>query len=369
MRERPSAGEQLRLYSDRLEMVRFLLIAMVVYVHMPLPQPASTTGGVAWLAPAYLLDATLFRFSVTALTVISGFLLFATQADRQPRRTFGKKVRTLVIPFLIWNVSFALAMYAAQERHVITTARLDLVHGSWSTWLDALFALRARPVNYPLYFLRDLFVINCLALVAGSWIRKHPITAICVTIAVADAGLVSWLILRTPMLPSFVIGAGLAIWNVPLQKIDANLPQLSMALALLCLLVFYGHVDDATYVVATLGSVTVWAAAGVLARSQHRDRLLTIARYAFPIYLLHSGILFSLLALGVRVTPTLSGLLIWLFAPALVILLSIGVFAAITRLWPVGAAMLTGGRAMRRFNTDAPAAARTEPVGIGVVSR
>src|SRR5690606_36553969 len=125
---------------------RLLLIVLVVYVHFPLDVPAARdVGELGILTPAYLANATFLRFSVTILTIMSGFIMFSKGQDLEGMATVSKKVRTILIPFLFWNISLVALLFAAQSAGLLSGQRLNLVGADWQTWADALFSYSTRP--------------------------------------------------------------------------------------------------------------------------------------------------------------------------------------------------------------------------------
>jgi membrane-bound acyltransferase YfiQ involved in biofilm formation len=87
-------------FSQRLSLARLLMIVLVVYVHFPLEVPqVRSVADISPLEPAYIASATVLRFSVTILTIMSGLIMFAKGSDRVGMTTIWRKVRTLVVPF------------------------------------------------------------------------------------------------------------------------------------------------------------------------------------------------------------------------------------------------------------------------------
>jgi succinoglycan biosynthesis protein ExoH len=334
-----------RIFSQRLFLTRLILIVLVVYVHFPLDVPAvRSLSALNPLEPAYIANATFLRFSVTILTIMSGFILFASGADQQGMRTVTKKVRTLLVPFLFWNLSLVAVLYIAQRLGILSGQRLDLLNADASTWADATLAWSTRPVNYPLYFLRDLFVISLIAIAATRIVRAHVIPVIAVCVLVAAYNLDGNLVLRTPMLIAFFIGAALAIYKVPLDSLDRSLPYFAPLLVVACLAHYYYPSDSSGLLISILGGLTVWTFTALVDRSPAMQKLVPFAKFAFPIYLLHGIILFAVLALGIEITNSFGGLALWLVLPLLIAVVSALLFRLFSLILPRLASFVTGGR-------------------------
>jgi len=136
-----------------MRIARVLCILALVYVHTP-PYARG--------APAELISADGFywiwrelagRTSVALLSVFSGFLVVRLGQSESWSAKIRKKVRTLIVPLLLWNL-IALAKNFAVSRGQELPALFDLPR--------LLLAVDGNPALTPMYFLRDVFVCNLL---------------------------------------------------------------------------------------------------------------------------------------------------------------------------------------------------------------
>lgn len=337
--------DAVEMFSQRLSLARLLLILLVVYVHFPLDVPAERSlDALTPLEPAFIANATFLRFSVTILTIMSGFIMFEKRSDQAGMRTIQKKVKTLVVPFLFWNLSLVFALFLAQRAGILSGQRLNLLTTDLQTWADAAFAYSTRPVNYPLYFLRDLFVISVIAVVASRLVRAHVVPFIVLCVLVAEYNLDGNLILRTPMLIAFFLGAALAIYKVPLNLLDRGLPYFAPLLLATCLLHYFQPTGGTGLLVSILGGLTVWTLTALVDRFAFMEKLARFAKYAFPIYLIHGIIIFGMLSLGIEIANSWIGLAMWLILPLVVALVSAVAFRIFRTIMPQFASFVTGGR-------------------------
>lgn len=136
--------------------------------------------------PAEALDATTFteyllangilRFRIPMLFIISGYL-FAMLDSTPHRDRIKKRVRTLLLPYVLWS-ALCLALFYVAEMFQPTrdwiaaahVAQVDdtrmLVHDYH--WWEWLIRLTLAPLPYQLWFIRVLFIYN----LAYPWIRN-----------------------------------------------------------------------------------------------------------------------------------------------------------------------------------------------------
>lgn len=93
-------------------------------------------------------------YGTLILSIISGFL-YAEVTSSKPD-LLKKKVRSLLIPFLIANILVIIPAFIA---HLYGLDLLNRLTFDWRIIYDGLFSISAAPVNPPTYFIRDIFVI------------------------------------------------------------------------------------------------------------------------------------------------------------------------------------------------------------------
>lgn len=152
-------------FSQTIEMMRFPLILLVVIAHMvPFDSPAvrlSTDIDAIYVFVSEMMSHNLARVAVPCYFLISGYFFFKSSQkwDWNLLQTkLKKKVRTLLIPYVVWN---ALLIFAI----VVKSSTFD--------WLgfgkDEGFVLLkstslydwfwCMPINFPLWYMRDLLVM------------------------------------------------------------------------------------------------------------------------------------------------------------------------------------------------------------------
>ena len=339
--------EFLRNNSQRLSAARFVLVVLMVWIHIPLHVWNAAEGRDA-LTVAYFANATVLRFSVSMLTLISGYIFFATQGEANPVRSIRRKIPSLVVPFLVWNLSLVLVVWLAQSQGLFGGFRLYLPTANVKTWFDALFAATAQPVNYPLYFLRDLFVIFVIASITGRAFRRHLFPGLLIVLAVYQYELDGLLVLRNDMLLSFFVGGAAAVARVNPNGMDRYaVPLLSLLLSV-CVVHFATRGVDVSneslLALRFIGIASAWPALSLFVGTRAEATFAKLGRYAFPVFLIHGPILALLLALGIHIPAGLPGLLLWLASSPVIVLTSIALFRVLTWIAPRVTAVTTGGR-------------------------
>ena len=143
--------------------LRFSAIFLMMLVHVPYladyvrPGLESATS-VFVIALQYGLG----RISAPLIGLVSGYFCVAMLASRGPVGFVERKVQTLLVPLLFWTIADILILML-----VWVATGGDYYRQIWSTTPAEAIGLFEQPVNYPLYYLADLFKC-CLVFVGVS---------------------------------------------------------------------------------------------------------------------------------------------------------------------------------------------------------
>ena len=145
-----------------VDLLRFPLIAGVVFIHAPV-------AGLALKTSFEILTG----LCVPLYFIISGYFFFyGKNFDMQVyRRNIVKRVRTLLIPYLLWNL-IALLVWQLRCRMNIGHMMLDAKFVLGSFWATPFENGSDAPIDYPLWFVRDLMVICLLSPVVYYALRR-----------------------------------------------------------------------------------------------------------------------------------------------------------------------------------------------------
>lgn len=314
----------------------------------------------------------ILRFRIPMLFIISGYL-FAMHDYRPYGQRTRKRLRTLLVPYLIWS-AFGLAYTWLAElypytRHVIEASHIVqidqqrlLLHDYH--WYELAVRWLVLPVPYQLWFIRVLLIYN-LAYPGIRWCVSHRYVrwiffGIALLLWLSTAGFV------------FFEGEGLLFFSlgVWMQKRKFNIDQPAVwlnprwwgVLFLFLVIVktwlaFKGQalLGNAVFPVITLlhklvilsGLITAWYGCDSLVRACSRQHWFAwLSAFPFMIYVFHAPLVaYATAAIlpAVHMLP-LYRLLTFIFLPLTIIAASVLLGALLRNYVPRFYSILTGGR-------------------------
>lgn len=193
------------IQSQTIDYLRFVLIIAVVFMHTSMPKVDFSQSsywlqinGPSIFSKLYMLfSGVMARVAVPAFYIISGYLFFL----KTPQLTLKiikqkeqKRFHTLVIPYIFWNLIIVLTFCALQIlklrysyynlKSIIDSCYTYMEENGWlnifwnwkswdigKTWLGTSTTMTS-PINFPLWYLRDLIVISALSPLLY-WLIKH----------------------------------------------------------------------------------------------------------------------------------------------------------------------------------------------------
>ena len=177
------------LQSKTIDFLRFPLIIGVVLIHSQFTE--LVINGVDMMNghnfPIYQIVAKLFsdifsRIAVPLFFFFSGYLFFYHKEFtwHEYGLSLKKRVRTLLIPYLFWNLAIILLFFLAQTflSSLMSGATKLISDYTLTDWLRAFWngVDNSFPICYQFWFIRDLMIVSCLSpliywLVKGtSWV-------------------------------------------------------------------------------------------------------------------------------------------------------------------------------------------------------
>ena len=143
--------------------LRFSAIFLMMLVHVPYLADY-VRPGLSWRPPSSSSRCStgLGRISAPLIGLVSGYFCVAMLASRGPVGFVERKVQTLLVPLLFWTIADILILML-----VWVATGGDYYRQIWSTTPAEAIGLFEQPVNYPLYYLADLFKC-CLVFVGVS---------------------------------------------------------------------------------------------------------------------------------------------------------------------------------------------------------
>ena len=354
--------------SKKLGILRFAAVATVVFFHA---YPPGWHGGFT----QQFVSLGLTRWALPFLGLISGFLFFRTFTPTLAgyAAKLRTRVRTILLPFLIWSAVALLVAWASGS---------PAFHGPVTSPADALYLWLVKPAAAPLWFLQALMVcivlspLVYLAVRVLRWWVLVPAVAWWVTGLQPDA-LDPWV---SPVaFPPFITGAAIAMLKPRLTWARRPAPAWVLApvagawVAAAALFAAFGPdvgrlARTAMLPAVVLGALTVWLGYEALRRPLRRaPRLVAAAVYVAPlsffVYVTQQPQLRAvMLVLDQRLTG-LPEVVDYLLAPLIALTCSLLVALTWRRLSPRTFGLVSGGRAGARPGRRARVAGRPEPAG------
>lgn len=352
-----------------IDWLRLPLTLLVIFNHTHLLPEVKHLGltladtpifhGVYWLFACHLPYLTVPLFFL-----FSGYLFFR---DAEPmreglwREKLGRRVRTLLLPYLLWNLLTLIAL--AFGEHLFVELQnghhLAVAEYSFGDWLSA-FWITAKssysPICPPLWYMRDLMLVMLLA------VPLYPLLKRTGFLLPALFG-AAWLATSYNYAPIngfslialffFTLGATFAMRRISFSPLFASLrwPATVGYLLLLSLLLFFGGHGDWCESLFNLSVIF-----GIVALSGWLTLLLERAQCPAPtswaalsffIYAAHYYLLLLLLRLSLRLLHPENDcsltLLFWAL-PVTTALLLTAIYRILHRFAPSLLSLLTGAR-------------------------
>lgn len=186
------------LLSHTIELMRLPLVLAVIFIHAvgmpefsaPYWNTLSGLDAFNWLrvCGSYVLPTV----AVPCFFLISGYLFFRKTGEWSVgtyRTKITRRLRTLAVPYVLWNVVALLAFSGPALRGLLTEGVAGLTEawraqGGWHIFWDSHVFSDARcdwmgrpvltsgPLVAPLWFLRDLLVVSLASPLVYWWVRR-----------------------------------------------------------------------------------------------------------------------------------------------------------------------------------------------------
>lgn len=146
-----------------LDIVRCVGNYLIVLMHAGAALQYCKVGGLEVDFWTFICGCTT-QMALPALFLISGFLLFKNYSISCYSNKLKRRVRRLLVPYVIWNVTFVV-FYLLCGKFIprlsirVASFGLDSFSGAFSKILD----LTVHPIDGPLWFLRTLFVLSIVS--------------------------------------------------------------------------------------------------------------------------------------------------------------------------------------------------------------
>lgn len=170
------------ILSNSITFLKFPLAILVVILHVDIStKPIENIGlnnlelteplymQVSWLFSRYLAYA-----AVPAFFIISGFLLFYNVHEYNKDiylRKVRSRVKSLLIPYISWNLLYLLLYWLIGHENILFAEGKNIFDESYTN-LNFFIALFVKPLDGPLWFIRNLFVLVLISPVLYHIIKR-----------------------------------------------------------------------------------------------------------------------------------------------------------------------------------------------------
>lgn len=338
--------------SSRIEVLRFPLIYGVVLLHNRAffwKEELNDSFNVLNQFLQYLFTDVLLRTVVPCFLFIAGFLFF--NSLNFSFQIYLKKVQsrlfTLVIPYFLWN-GIALLNGIIVYKWAETLSIWDFL------WLLYNGNNSGMPVNYPLWFIRDLIIMVILSPLLWFALKYLPYISLIVLAVLWFADTPPLIVPVLWASPLFFYAGGLARtqkWD--LSRLDRFILPLSIIyLVLASIIAFYltTHQNFNPIVfklVLLLGIITVWLLTARVANTKIEDLLIRLSGFAFFLYCSHAliaDVLGNAFIKSMKPISSLENIFFYFCFPILVTIIAIAIATTVHKISPRVYRLLNGGR-------------------------
>ena len=270
--------------SEIFSLIRLPLIVLVTYAHsyggVMEGYSVLESGWNSYEVLKIMMSQTLVKVAMPTFFVMSGYLFFAntdTFSRNIYKQKIGRRVKTLLIPYIIWNLLMAVKL---------------------KTFNLSIFV---NPANMPLWFLRDLMIVSLLTPIIYMGVKKLNYWIFLLLLPIYLTGI--WAIQPGPnpyAICFFTLGAYLSIKKINLiiacLKLEKVAYFLTVLLALAMILT-YSSIAYSWLVLCfrVISVVTVFCLAyRILSRTSKRIPQ-TACDASYFIYLAHYVFFFSVI--------------------------------------------------------------------------
>lgn len=323
-----------------IDEMKTLSTIMVVYIHS---HNIVNYVGMEDRNAVIQLISVLASAGVPAFFLVSAYLM--SKSTKSYKEIIKKKVETLLLPYLLWILIYV--MLEATGNKLLSTAFSDVTKWSGLDWIENLIGIPfiKPPIYSPLWFVRDLFILNMVAPIFKLVIKKIPYY---VTLIIIGGG---WYL----PLPGYFRQAicffmlGLFMGTIKVKNIRAYKSKELITILIASDILGIVILPDSYFIART----KVLMATGLLylvcrfVRGNRGCKWLQLIRtYSFWIYATH-GKLLSIMQIVSRKVLTQSDTIVFvefLVLPVVVISLCVMLGIVVQRLCPRIYLALTGGR-------------------------
>ncbi len=354
-----------KISSERLGMLRFPLIIGVVFIHAYSTEVGLSNGVVGVANTGYWIDFCrnlisqgMARVAVPLFFLMSGYFFFLgfTLSVENYKTKMKSRLKTLLIPFLFWNILtlclIALAQYLPATQTFFSGKNDPISTFGIFEYFNAVFGIDRSPISYQFWFIRDLMVMVLVAPVIYLFLSK---ASKIVLFALFSLWFLDVWPINIPSADAFLFfyaGAYFAYSNTNLFALDRFGPFV-LFLYLIILLIdtsTKGYVfNDYIHKVGILLGLnaSLYVTSTVVKTDYLKKVLLWASGCSFFVFAVHEPLLTVMRKVSYKVfqpSNDLSVLLLYFIVPIFVIIGSMFAYIVIKSIAPKFLSVISGGR-------------------------
>lgn len=305
--------------SERLNILKYIAIIFVVYIHSNVEKANFAEGTQSLHLPRWLdlfenlISQNIARCAVPLFFLISAMLLFKKQ--REYKKTIKDKIRTLLLPYLIWN-SVWIFIYIILQNLSFTAAffsgqHIPIIQRTFFEWLE-LYGIGLdlpEPQVYPLWFMRDLMLVTLgfpiIEKIANKFPRQLMVGTLTLLVMPINFPLKQALLW-------FCLGASIVKLKIRITILDDISMTIMFLVYVLCTFIALVTKSSIINVLFIYVGILFWIRVSktIFNCQKARSLFLRLSRWTFIIYVAHEMTLCSLFKICLRFLPTEP---MWLF--------------------------------------------------------
>lgn len=172
--------KRIKLDTRNLNAIKALLIVLIVCIHVS-PDNLSTNKIIdSGLSVQVYISQVLSRVAVPLYFFFSGYLLSINYNSLSAYSIkIKKRIKTLLIPYVLWNALYAIFLVLLYKFGHITSF-LD----SETSFISKLSLIFVAPAISPLWFLRDLMLFQLVSILLFYVPRKFRVVLVCLLLLI-----------------------------------------------------------------------------------------------------------------------------------------------------------------------------------------
>lgn len=351
--------------SDQITILKGLLMVLVVFIHSYREEVTFLEKNIVMITPEwfervrYFVSQVLARAAVPAFFILSSVLLYRKEFTW--KENMKKKIKSILIPYFLmngfWIFFFYVAQYIDFTIPYLTGPQSRIEKWGLIGWLDAFFGnfVDDYPALYPMWFMRDLFLLNVFAVLVKKCVDKVPLFVLAVISAIwlfpIPLPYIGGMELSGQGIVFFILGYYVVKYRIQISEMCRMKGRWLIVAYLICAgMTAYMRNSEYHYTMLHItilaGILLLFKISWYMERSRRKPFYMWFASYSFSIFAFHEmglTILTKLLARVVRQTTFVQ--VAEYFGLPLIIIVCCILFGSMMKRWLPGVyRLLTGNR-------------------------